>query len=625
MNQFPKLGVYVALIVSVLASGPVLLHAADASDPPTAAQVLARAKAATGGAAWDGLKSSHMRAAIKTSGLEGTVDSWEDMISGHGLSKYTLGPYSGADGFDGETHWSQDPSGQVRREEGGDEVLGGMNEAYRRCLGYWFPERWPAEMTYEGRKEEEGRPFDVVSITPKGGRPFQVWVDVESGLVDHMVEKAAVETQTTYVSDYREVGGVKLPFKIRGTNGETQYDQFITIESVEFNVDLADDLFAMPGPPPVDYQFAEGKSATEVPFYLINNHIYLDVRLNGKGPYRLLFDSGGANVVTPTVAGELGLEPEGALQGRGVGEKSEDVGLVKVEALSVGDVTLKDQLFAVFPLESFGDIEGVPMYGLIGYEVFKRFVVELDYENSRITLNEPATFAYTGKGETVSFKFNGHIPQVEGSIDGVAGLFDLDTGSRGSLTLLGPFVEKHGLEPKSGAAIEAVTGWGVGGPARGKVTRRKSLRLGPVEVKDVVTTLSLQTKGAFTDPYVAGNVGAGVLKRFNLVFDYGKQTIVFEPNANREKPDVYDRSGMWVNVSGEAFEVMDVTGGGAAEAAGIHTGDRIVAVDGKTVADVGLVALRNRFRSEAAGTRIKLRVEREGKEREVTLKLKELI
>jgi hypothetical protein len=46
--------------------------------------------------------------------------------------------------------------------------------------------------------------------------------------------------------------------------------------------------------------------------------------------------------------------------------------------------------------------------------------------------------------------------------------------------------------------------------------RARALRLGPVEVRDVITEISRQTKGAFTDPYVAGNVGAGVLKRFNL-------------------------------------------------------------------------------------------------------------
>ena len=45
------------------------------------------------------------------------------------------------------------------------------------------------------------------------------------------------------------------------------------------------------------------------PFQLINNHIYADVKINGKGPYTFIFDTGGVNLVTPT-AGE-GTRPQG--------------------------------------------------------------------------------------------------------------------------------------------------------------------------------------------------------------------------------------------------------------------------------------------------------------------------
>jgi hypothetical protein len=339
----------------------------------------------------------------------------------------------------------------------------------------------------------------------------------------------------------------------------------------------------------------------------------------------LLCDTGGANVITPTLAKELGLKAEGAMQGRGVGEKSVDVGMVKMTSLGVGDVTLDNQIFAVFALESFADIEGVPIYGLIGYEVFKRFVVHIDYEQSRLTLTLPSAYVAQGAGTVVPFKFNGHIPQVEGSIDGVNGKFDLDTGSRATLDLFGPFVDKHDLESHFKKGPECVTGWGVGGPARAMLTRAEGLKLGSVELHDLVTEVTRQEKGAFTDPYVAGNVGAGVLKRFNLTFDYEKQTVTFEPNANHDAPSVWDRSGMWINRSKDALEVMDVTAGGPAETAGLATGDKITAVDGVKAAEVSLPDLRQRFRTEAPGTKISLRVESKGKTRDVTLVLKDLV
>ncbi|RPH58525.1 MAG: PDZ domain-containing protein [Acidobacteria bacterium] len=444
-------------------------------------------------------------------------------------------------------------------------------------------------------------------------------------MIDRTVEKAALETRTTFFSDYREVEGVKLPHMVRITNGESKYDQFLSVTSVTWNVPLKDGFAAVPAAAGPDYRFAGGKTESTIPFQLINNHIYVDVTLNGKGPYALLCDTGGQNVMTPTLVKELGLESQGALQGRGVGEKSEDVGFTMVDALSVGDVTLDRQSFAVFALESFGDVAGVPMHGLIGYEVFKRFVVKIDYEKNRLTLTEPAAFTYAGTGTIVPFKFDDSMPQVEGAIDGIPGVFDIDTGSRSSLSVNGPFAETHGLKAKLNPRVTAVTGWGVGGPSRGLVARAGELRLGTLVVKDVVTSLSLQTKGSFSSPYEAGNVGAGVLKRFNLVFEYGKQRIIFEPNAHRDTPDVFDRSGMWVNREGSELVVVDVTAGGPAEAAGIKAGDRILHVDDRPAVEIGLVGLRNRFRSEAPGTSIRLRVLREGAEKGVNLVLKDLV
>jgi len=296
-----------------------------------------------------------------------------------------------------------------------------------------------------------------------------------------------------------------------------------------------------------------------------------------------------------------------------------------VHTLQIGDATLQDQVFAVYPMASFSKVEGVSSGGLVGYEIFKRFVVTVDYEGSRLTLTLSQAFDYKGHGTAVPFKFNQHIPQVDGEIDGLAGKFDIDTGSRASLDLLGPFVEKHGLKAKYAPRLEGVTGWGVGGPVRAAIGRAQVLKLGDVTVPAPVTELTLQQKGAFSDAYVAGNVGAGVLKRFNIVFDYGRQRIIFEKNANYAKPDAFDRAGMWMNEAEGGFDVMDVFGGSPAAQAGIRVGDTIVAVDGRPVAGLTLPGLRQRFRTDAPGTKVTLKVRTGGAEREAVLTLRDLV
>jgi C-terminal processing protease CtpA/Prc len=137
--------------------------------------------------------------------------------------------------------------------------------------------------------------------------------------------------------------------------------------------------------------------------------------------------------------------------------------------------------------------------------------------------------------------------------------------------------------------------------------------------------LSQQKKGAFIDPYVAGNVGAGVLKRFNVTFDYGRQRLIFEPNANYARPDAYDRAGMWINRDSEGFEVVDVVAGGPAEAAGLKVGDRITAIGGTPAGRLSLPVVRERFRTEPVGTKVKLTIRRDGKERSLKVVLRDLV
>ena len=592
---------------------------------PQARAILDEAKQAAGGPAWDALRWRHTTASLTTSGLTGTVQVWEDLLDGRFADAYSLGPASGADGFDGTVVWSQDSAKQVRREEGGEARLAAMNDAYRRVMGYWYPDRWPATIGYSGMKQEGARSFHVLRITPAQGRPYDLWVDAATQLFDRTVEKSSIETRTTYFSDYRTVSGVRVPFHIRSTNGDEKYDQIVDVEAVDFDRPIEEARYAVPAPPPPDFELAAGKTATTVPFELINNHIYIDATLNGQGPFHLLCDTGGANIITPEVAAKLGLELAGALQGRGVGEKSEDISLTKIGTLQIGDATLSDQLFAVFPLASLAKVEGTPCDGLVGYEVFKRFVVRVDYEHSKLTLTLPSAFAYDGDGVAVPFVFNGHIPQVDGAIDGIPGKMDIDTGSRASLDLLAPFVATHDLEAHYAPKFEATTGYGVGGPARSLVTRAGVLELGGVAVKNVVTELTTQTQGAFTDPYVAGNVGGGVLKRFNIVFDYDRQQIIFERNANDAKPDTYDRSGMWINLSDGGFEVMDVVPGGPAAEAGMKVGDEITAIDGTPTTAMSLPATRVLLKTEAPGTKLRLSVRSGEETHEATLVLRDLV
>lgn len=610
---------FLTFVFLILLGAPAAVAAPD----PRIADILARSKAAQGGAAWDGARFIRTKMQIETSGLKGPGESFDDARTGAFVDTFKLGAFSGANGYDGKTVWEQDSSGQVILQGSDDQRHGAVNEAYRRSHAFWYADRAKAAITYAGETPDAGRRFHVLKFVPDGGRPFDMWIDAKTFLIDRFAERNAQELRTTFLGDYRPVQGRLVPFSTRQTNGEAKYDMIIKVESVAFEDSAPQTAFAPPGPPKRDFGFLGGKSTT-LPFRLVNNHIYLDVRLNGR-PYEFLFDTGGLNVITPTVARELGLKSEGAVQATGTGEKTQEAGFTVVDRLDVGGAFLEKQTFVVIGLESFKDVEGKPITGIIGYEVFKRFVVVTDYERSRITLIEPEGFAYRGPGVRVEMALNDRTPEVAGNIDGIPGKFTLDTGARSTLDLSSPFVEKNNLVARYGAKFQGVTGWGVGGPARSWIVRGKRFAIGGAFVADPVVELSQSKAGSLADAYVAGNIGAGVLKKFNIVWDYGRHEIFFEKNKLHAERDVYDRAGFWANVAGDAFVVVDVIAGSPADAAGLKTGDRIVAVNGKrAVGEISLPDLRL-LKKAPPGTNLILDVQRGSARQTINITLKDLV
>ena len=100
---------YVASLLVILG----LVAGASWADPPalTVAEVLARSKAAQGGAAWDAVQALRSSGELEMSGMRGTFESLEDARTGAWADRFDLGALRGANGFDGASAWSQDASG----------------------------------------------------------------------------------------------------------------------------------------------------------------------------------------------------------------------------------------------------------------------------------------------------------------------------------------------------------------------------------------------------------------------------------------------------------------------------------------------------------------------------------
>ncbi len=293
-----------------------------------------------------------------------------------------------------------------------------------------------------------------------------------------------------------------------------------------------------------------------IPFKLIANWIVLSVKINGR-ECRMLLDSGAPNVISTSAAANLGLNAKGKYAGWGAGKREVIGGETTVARLRIGNVVLHDQTFHVIDLPyAFSHGFSPSIEGVIGYELLRRLVVRIDFQRTTIRFLDPPTFHYHGKGVAVPFYFQEQVPVVAGTVDGLQGAFQIDTGSEGSLSLTSPFVTANDLIKKYSAHIHGFAGEGVGGRENAYFVRARVLDIGGVDITSVVTELLGDTGGIGAAQDIAGFIGTGVLKHFNLTFDYSSEHYLF-----REESKLQSAGRVQSSRPGAANHARGVEGG----------------------------------------------------------------
>ena len=608
---------------------PADANAQPAAATPSVEAVLAANHSAVGAATGRG--TLRLNYAYQAAGLTGTQTQTQDLASGAFIDSYELGPTGGATGFDGKTPWMRDQSGANTTQEGGDRVAVAVNEAYRAANLWWRPDRGGAQVAYVGRETLDGKALDHLTVPPRGGLRFDAWFDAGTHLLDRIAEdEMFLHTRLLY-ADYRREGGRReggamLAHKITidGGEGEASYET-LTLTGARVGAAQPLSAYSRPTAPPTGAAIDGGAASATVPFRLLNNHIYVQATVNGKGPYTFIVDTGGHTILSHRVVQEAGLDSQGKGAEGGAGEGSSTLGYAKVHEIAVGPVRMTDQ--TGFTTEIYEPaIEGIRVDGMVGFELFRRFAVRIDYAAQTLTFTDFARFSPAGAGTEIPFRFYDHVPQVTGKIGDLPARLDIDTGSRSELDITSPTVARAGLRALYPKSVNAVTGWGVGGPSHSDVARLPSLTLGGVTSDSVVGEFSNDHGGSFSDPNFEGNVGSGFLKRYVVTFDYAHQRMYLKPiDPAPQDAGRFDRSGMWINAGADGYAVTFVNEGGAAAGAGLAVGDVITSLDGKPAVAAELSDARSLLRARPAGTHVPLEFKRGAETKQAELVLKDQI
>ena len=597
--RLAALGLIAAAIVA-----PAFARAADTDS--RVAQLVTASGHALGISSIDSVNTMRVDMSISAVGLTGTGTQWIDLRDGRFGESTNLGPLVSQDGYDGRVAWNADQTHLVWNTGGDSGRASEIGQAYLASYALWQQQMSGAAVSWLGTKTASGTSYDVLSITPRDSLvPFELWFDRTTHLPARAFFLNGFTTATLIFSDYRKAAGLNVPYATH-TDSSDGNNSDATITRVTLDPPGAEAALARPQTQPTDFSMVDGKTSTSVPVSLSENHVYLDVMLNGKGPYHFIFDTGGANIVDPAVAKEIGAFGKGSLQGSGVGSATENFSFANVAKMQVGDAVLTDQLFGVAPTrQGFGVSAGRPVDGLIGWEVLARYVTTFDYADKTVTLSLPGTAPENA--HVVPFVFYGTQPQIACTIDGIPAECTIDTGARDTITFMGPFTTAHPQIVPATLTAPGVNGFGVGGPAIGRLGRVASVGIGNLTLTNLVADYSAQTQGAFAAPFVAANIGGNLLRRFTITFDYRNGTMALVPNAALHDPDVYERSGLFLIRHAGNTVVVDARPGTPAASAGIAKGDVIASIDGSPAGGMSLGQIRDVF-YQPAGTVVTLQI-----------------
>jgi outer membrane lipoprotein-sorting protein len=215
---------------------------------PTAEQIIDKYVQAIGGKAAIEKQTSRVSKGsfeLPAFGASGTFEATEKAPN-KGLTVINVEGFGVVqEGFDGKVAWGQDPQSGLREKSGPELAAAKLDAEFHKPIK--VKQLYP-KIVVKGKDKVADHEVYVVEATPVESAVETWYFDTQSGL---MLRQDAVregpqgrQEIQTYLDDYKEVDGVKLPFSIRQVTPAFTIN--ITIKEVKHNVPVDDAKFAKP-------------------------------------------------------------------------------------------------------------------------------------------------------------------------------------------------------------------------------------------------------------------------------------------------------------------------------------------------------------------------------------------
>lgn len=249
----------------------------------------------------------------------------------------------------------------------------------------------------------------------------------------------------------------------------------------------------------------------EIPFELRSNYIVFQVSFEKFGRLRLLLDTGCQTTVLNAEIMDTG--NRNAPLTMFLGERE----------LIIGTYHLRS-------LQRHAQALGVEIDGIIGNDLFHNFTVRIDFNRSRLFIYDQKEIVTNPKGEDSHLEINPLVSSIELTMTlplgkKITGEFVIDTGAPITIVLNSPLAQKYGILPDASKSREFKT---QAADQTAVEVMTESIGIGEIQLKNVPIYVSTTSEGLFAVTRYAGLVGTGMLKNFNVIFDYKRSRLNLE-------------------------------------------------------------------------------------------------
>lgn len=373
----------------------------------------------------------------------------------------------------------------------------------------------------------------------------------------------------------------------------------------------------------LNYRITTGKSYATIPFSMHNDFIVIAIKLDGKIPLNFILDTGASSaiVIYKEYTDFIGTNYERQLFIKGA-DRTQLISALLTESIKIElpEVTASEQ--HVLVLENnyieFDKYSGSKIDGILGMDIFRRFIVKINYETQRIYLFEPKNHQYnTKKYERIPFVKEKNRMYLESKINvNTDEEYDVkwlvDSGAAMTVMLHSQASDSTFIPE---GAVPGNIGKGLGGFIMGYLGKMHKVNFGGYEFEQIIGNFHILPDSLYTpetDSIKEGILGNKILRQFHLIFDYRNKSIFARPNRYFKNIPNKDLSGISLVAGGlslNTFIVEEVYPNSPAALSGLKKGDIIKKINRRNTLLMNLQGIEKKF-SNNNGKTVKLVVKR---------------